>query len=335
VIVYDWVEGEPFEVMWGRLSPDGRAFIVTQIAGAVAALHILNVIHCDIAPRNIIVDSRLQATLIDFGLARRADADSHTRLAHDAFKAPEQIQENPQPCKASDVYALGVLLRGPKPFRDDPFERLWGKMVSKDVSSRPNVQEVVDELKKVVKFQPEIHDHMERVKVVVGKAPQWLVEDLQLMQLPAANAAAGFVPWDVHRAMEVAFFLNNVFTRIVKEQRGHAASELAVIQANGGGSRDELTLANIHHSLPPTGRRELLNWARSEVKASGQLRNAWAHNAKRSKFLGDARNTLNVAEPNASVRFREALVVVAGMLDGLILPEKPVFLDFIKFFCGR
>lgn len=93
---------------------------VTQIAKDVASglmhLHSNNVIHRDIAARNIFLDGEFRAKLGDMGLARTLDDD---RTYHSVnvqrprplrWEAPETLVDNPDYTKASDVYMFGIFL---------------------------------------------------------------------------------------------------------------------------------------------------------------------------------------------------------------------------------
>ncbi len=329
VIVYDWVEGETFEGIWGQLPPHGRGHVVKQLAGAVAALHARDVLHCDVAPRNIIVSSRLEATLIDFGLARRADTGTHTRLPEDQFKAPEQCEENATAVKASDVFALGVLLRGPTAAKsaEDPFGDLVAQMTLPKAESRPTAIEVRDRLEEMVVFEPTLHHLGSAVDDVVADAPEALWEDLLQFKWQAATASGGFVTWDKHRAMEVAFLLNNVFVRVVGERRGTVASELALLPTNG-----DLSLAAVQGKVRGHADPDVKAWGRAEVKAAGLLRIGWAHPKDRKQRLEEARRALGATETNLLHEFKRALAVVAGMLDGLTEPGTSAIQRFVAFF---
>ncbi|XYI02066.1 protein kinase domain-containing protein [Sorangium sp. So ce1128] len=315
IIVYEWVEGETFEALWPKLPVQGRAHVVRQVAMAVAALHARDVIHCDVAPRNIIVNGRLDATLIDFGLARRADQLTHTRLARDPFKAPEQCEDPPSVDKASDVYALAILLRGPDPkveLKPTGLCELVAKMTSERIEDRPSIVEVVRHLDELVDFEPILHQIQTKVEDVVNDAPEWLWEDLLHFAGNATLVHGGYLPWGTQRAMESAFLLNNLFVRIVAEKRGSVASKLATC---GGG--DELSLAALRGKIKAAGDRSLHEWECREVKAIGLMRIAWAHPKDRSTRITEAMRVLSSREATFHADLRRAVVKVAGMLDKL------------------
>ena len=99
--------------------------IFAQLCSAVQYAHERNVIHRDLKPLNILFrrlpDGSEQVVLSDFGLAVQVDATHHT-FAHGgtlAYMAPEQFRG--QAIRASDIFALGVILyqlcTGKLPFR--------------------------------------------------------------------------------------------------------------------------------------------------------------------------------------------------------------------------
>jgi predicted Zn finger-like uncharacterized protein len=104
--------------------------IVLDLAEALAHAHEAGIVHRDVKPSNVMVDSQGRVFLTDFGLAHLAE--SAARLTQDgtvigtpAYMAPEQTSGRVERVlPASDQYSLGVilyeLLCGRRPFSGPP-----------------------------------------------------------------------------------------------------------------------------------------------------------------------------------------------------------------------
>ncbi len=113
----EYVEGAPITAWCDRqrLPVAARLRLFLSVCDAVAHAHHHLVVHRDLKPGNILVDSQGQVKLLDFGIAKLLDqqAAEHTGTALQLFTpeyaAPEQIRGDP-PTAAVDVHALGLLL---------------------------------------------------------------------------------------------------------------------------------------------------------------------------------------------------------------------------------
>ena len=130
-LVMTLVRGRPLvdATRSGELDVREAARVVRDAAQAVAHAHARGVLHRDLKPHNLLVDQQGQVKVLDFGVARLADAEGLTRTGHVvgsvAFMPPEQLDSRRGPVDArSDVWALGATLYaalcGASPFSGAP-----------------------------------------------------------------------------------------------------------------------------------------------------------------------------------------------------------------------
>ncbi|MCG3132022.1 MAG: Serine/threonine-protein kinase PknD [Phycisphaerae bacterium] len=118
-IAMEYIEGEPLDVYVRRAahSIPQRLRIIEQLCLAVGHAHTKGVIHRDLKPGNILVTPDGTPKVLDFGIARAADAEDGHTLTHTghplgtpAYMSPEQIEGSSDIDTRTDVYALGVIL---------------------------------------------------------------------------------------------------------------------------------------------------------------------------------------------------------------------------------
>src|SRR5438045_2897021 len=123
-----FVEGGQLDEVVRRtpISIRQAAQLIAKVARTVHYAHEHGILHRDIQPANILLDTKGEPQLTDFGLARLVEAEStitRTReaLGTPSYMAPEQdAGESTKLCNATDVYGLGAvlyqLLTGQPPF---------------------------------------------------------------------------------------------------------------------------------------------------------------------------------------------------------------------------
>src|SRR3984957_12518412 len=143
----------------GRLAPDRAAAFVAQVASALDAAHAGGVVHRDVKPANVLVDSgqgrQEHAYLSDFGLSKETQSTHLTAtgqfLGTPDYSAPEQISGDHIDGRA-DQYSLGcvafALLTGTPPFhRPEALATLFAHMqapVPAVTGLRPDLPPAVD-----------------------------------------------------------------------------------------------------------------------------------------------------------------------------------------------
>ncbi|MDB4955221.1 MAG: Serine/threonine protein kinase [Myxococcales bacterium] len=144
-LVMEYLDGEDLAAARDRGSPDLAAIagIGAQIAAALAALHAVGVIHCDVKPENVLVLNDVwgaypRVKVIDFGVSRLIDAppaDDTSIAGTPAYMAPEQWRGRPE--LASDVYALGCVLYE-LATGETPFDGSLPQLMSAHMEQRPS-----------------------------------------------------------------------------------------------------------------------------------------------------------------------------------------------------
>jgi hypothetical protein len=95
----------------GPLPPESVFLLVAGVAEALGAIHQAGVIHRDLKPSNVLLAGD-GPRVIDFGIARAAEATSLTRtgmrVGSPGYMAPEQVRDG-EVTPAADIFALGAL----------------------------------------------------------------------------------------------------------------------------------------------------------------------------------------------------------------------------------
>lgn len=151
----------------GPLKPEEGAHIVRQIAEALQYAHDAGLVHRDVKPANILMDSEGNAWLSDFGTAHVGDATvsltGSNVIGTPQYMAPEQARGEPVSDK-TDVYALGIVLyqmcTGQLPFNADTPLAIAMKQASEPLppptSINPNIpHEISKVLIKALEKRPE------------------------------------------------------------------------------------------------------------------------------------------------------------------------------------
>ena len=141
--VMDYVEGVELSQILreGQLDHLERLAIFAQVCAAIAHSHEHDVVHRDLKPGNVLIDSELKAHVLDFGLAKLTDAESALTLTGSAlgtpyYMSPEQVADATRVGPKTDVFALGVVLyelaTGQRPFTGQSAGEVGNKILTLD-----------------------------------------------------------------------------------------------------------------------------------------------------------------------------------------------------------
>jgi serine/threonine-protein kinase len=123
-MVMEYVDGmtlKEYILQNGPLEVDEALDIMKQITSAITHAHANGIVHRDIKPQNILMDSRGKVKVTDFGIAMALSATSLTQtnsiLGSVHYLSPEQARGG-MATKKSDIYSIGIVL----------FELLTGRL---------------------------------------------------------------------------------------------------------------------------------------------------------------------------------------------------------------
>jgi hypothetical protein len=123
-ISMEYVDGEDLGVLLRRIGrlPEPKALEISRkLCAGLAAAHEKGVLHRDLKPGNIMLDSHGQVLITDFGLAALAGQveGAEVRNGTPAYMAPEQL-DGKEVTVRSEIYSLGLVLyeifTGKRPF---------------------------------------------------------------------------------------------------------------------------------------------------------------------------------------------------------------------------
>lgn len=192
-IVMEYLEGDDLKARMKqgqRFTDDEIVKWWNQLVDALKYTHKQGIIHRDIKPGNIFVDTQGNIKLLDFGIAKVRDSISATQTGQKIgtlmYMSPEQVRDSKHIDYHTDIYSLAVtfvhLLTGKKPYDSDTssdfdiqtyivhkpldisgiptkWQVFLAPYLEKDASKRP-------ELKYFEEVQPQEHEYEDEGTIV-------------------------------------------------------------------------------------------------------------------------------------------------------------------------
>ncbi|APR76313.1 Hypothetical protein A7982_01660 [Minicystis rosea] len=128
-IAMQYIEGETLQRAAAAMTLEAKALVLMQVAEALHAAHRVGLIHRDVKPSNVLVETdelgRAKPYIVDFGIARQTSDEGLTLtgqvIGTPQYMAPEQAKGRAHEIdRRTDVYGLGAtlyeLLVGAPPF---------------------------------------------------------------------------------------------------------------------------------------------------------------------------------------------------------------------------
>ena len=145
-MVMEFLEGEDLrQAITNNRTGDltGRLRIALEAAKALEYIHTESIVHRDIKPDNIHIDTSGRVRLMDFGIAKRQELNltrAGFTLGTPYYMPPEQVRGDTV-THLADVYAFGILLfellTGTKPITGETVEQLFYRIMNEPLDLEP------------------------------------------------------------------------------------------------------------------------------------------------------------------------------------------------------
>ncbi len=159
--------------------------LISQIAEALDYAHRNGVIHRDVKPSNVLIDSEGNAYLTDFGIAKIVEATveltgTGTAMGTPQYMSPEQCRGDKDLTPATDIYSLGVIL----------YQMLTGSLpFDADTPLAVLHKHLYDSLPPPRQINPQISEDMERVLLkALSKDPKDRYQSARELALTVSKA---------------------------------------------------------------------------------------------------------------------------------------------------
>ncbi len=199
-IVMEYVDGKTLREMVPIPKTDDAVSFAIQIGEALQEAHSHGIVHRDVKPENIMVNTKNQIRVMDFGLAKLKGSLKLTRTSSTvgtlAYMAPEHIQGAEVDARG-DIFSLGIvlyeMLTGHLPFRGEHEAAMMYSIMSEDPESvlkhRPDLSSELDRIiHRALEKDPE--DRYQSVADMVSELRKLLKHSTKVVRPTAFRAAA-------------------------------------------------------------------------------------------------------------------------------------------------
>jgi serine/threonine protein kinase len=223
------IEGQSLRdiIKEGKLGINETIDLTMQICEGLHEAHVAGIVHRDIKPGNIIIDSKGRPRLVDFGLAIVSGENKLTKtgstLGTVGYMSPEQV-EGKKVNQRSDLFSVGVILyemlTGRRPFEGDndaavvkaiscstpepiarfksgttgELQKIIDKALSKDPAFRyQHADGIVSDLRRMTAKDSPISLSAD----ATGKRPSWRTSILIAIPVILILAVLVFKPWSL------------------------------------------------------------------------------------------------------------------------------------------
>jgi serine/threonine protein kinase len=191
-IIMEYLEGYSLEYLLSqetKMTLTAILDIILQVCSGLVYAHSKGIIHQDIKPANILMQSDGCVKIVDFGLACRPGTMDFNLPGTVFYMAPEQIRGDPVDAR-TDIYSLGItayeILTGKRPFPDDNIGEIMNLHLTEDMTDPKKVipglpDELCNFLMKSIRKEPA--ERASNISELIGEL-QPLVEKTGLTSRP-------------------------------------------------------------------------------------------------------------------------------------------------------
>ena len=175
-LVFEYVSGKnlsEYLTASGRLTPVKAISIIHPILDAIAHAHAVGVIHRDLKPHNILIDSEGIPRVMDFGIAARVEglpSNGEAFMGTPAYMAPEYIASR-EITERTDVFSAGLvfyeLLTAMKAVQGDNVYAVMNRIANEDIRLPENAGFELDDKLSSILYKSISRDPQQRFSSVV------------------------------------------------------------------------------------------------------------------------------------------------------------------------